>query len=194
MKKLLSLLLFSGAVLPVLAGALEIGFDKGTNPGWGFFIGMEAPGAQGNLVMMPEKVGIPALPAARLEGAFNNGGWYVGMSRNLEKPVPFGKLTIKLASWDYNAIVVRLVDSSGQTHQMLIWLRSGGEWKEGVWKEFVIKRPKLSPHYWGGANDGKWHGNLKSVMILVEGVGLMDRKKGQGFLYFNRIAIEAPEA
>ena len=65
MKKLLSLLLFSGAVLPVFAGALEIGFDKGTNPGWGFFIGMEAPGAQGNLVMMPEKVGIPALPAAR---------------------------------------------------------------------------------------------------------------------------------
>ncbi len=191
MKKLLSLLLFSGAVLPVLAGALEIGFDKGTNPGWGFFIGMEAPGAQGNLVMMPEKVGIPALPAARLEGAFNNGGWYVGMSRHFQKSVPFGKLRIKLASYDFHTIVVRLVDSSGQTHQKSFWFQGRIE-DRGKWKELSVERPKWSQHYWGGANDGKWHGNLKSVMILVEGVGLMDRKKGQGFLYLNRIAIEAP--
>ena len=141
MKKLLSLLLFSGAVLPVLAGALEIGFDKGTNPGWGFF----------------------------------------------QKPVPFGKLTIKLASWDYNAIVIRLVDSTGQTHQMPVWFRSGGKWKD-----LSIELPKWSRIHWGGANDGKWHGNLKSVIILVEGNGLVDRKKGQGFLYLNRIAIEAP--
>lgn len=187
MKKLLSLLLFSGAVLPVFAGALEIGFDKGTNPGWGFFIGMEAPGAQGNLVMMPEKVGIPALPAARLEGAFNNGGWYVGMSRHFQKPVPFRKLRIKLASYDFRTIVVRLVDSTGQTHQMPVGFRSLGEWKD-----LSIEPPKWSRVYWGGANDGKWHGNLKSVMILVEGVGLKDKKKGQGFLYLNRIAIEAP--
>ncbi len=187
MKKLFYWLLFSGAVFPAVAGALEIGFDKGTNPGWGFFIGMEAPGAQGNLVMMPEKVGIPALPAARLEGAFNNGGWYVGMSRHFQNSVPFGKLKIKLASYDFRTIIIRLVDSTGQTHQMPVGFRSLGEWRE-----LSIEPPKWSRIYWGGANDGKWHGNLKSVMILVEGVGLMDRKKGQGFLYLNRIAIEAP--
>lgn len=80
-----------------------------------------------------------------------------------------------------------MVDETGQTHQQRAYFRN-----DGKWQNLTLKPLKWSPTSWGGAGDGKWHGKLKSLMFLAEGIALVDKTAGQGSLYFNKISIETP--
>ena len=188
MRALWLLLMVAGTAFSAAAGVREIGFDRGTNPGWNFFLSDEAPGAQGNFLLFPEPVGMPPERCGRLELAYREGGWYSGIKYYFPTPVPFEEIQIRVFSPDFHGIVVRLIDQSSQTHQLFLPFKSG----EG-WQTVTVRRPKWSYHFWAGANDGKWHGGIVGIQLLAEGIRLNDRKARRGFLYFNRISVITPQ-
>ncbi len=159
-------------------------FEKGSADGWTFYNGKEFPGAQGSFAII-EDSGSSSGFAASLDGAFAGGGAYVSISRSLPRPLPFKALKFKVKSSDYDAILIRLVDGTGQVHQHCVDLKDASVWRTLVVKDFKGKKYCK----WGGANDAQWHDPLKGVSILIEKSAIKDDLKS-GTVFVSDIVLE----
>ncbi len=73
-------------------------------------------------------------------------------------------LRMKLRSANASQYSIRLIDDSGQTHQ-----RGGLPIDtDNQWHEVVIDPAKIAGgEHWGGAYDGKWHGSIRLIELML---------------------------
>jgi hypothetical protein len=153
----------------------------GPTGAWEFDNGREFPGATGSLAVDPDarRDGKESL---KLVGDFTKGGLYVEAGRALD--VDIRVLRMGLRKPDAERLVLRIVDASGQCHQINLKIQASPDWQQLTFPlaEFFARRsgsdavPNVAKYeYWGGANDGKWHGPAKSMHILLSPTA--DRKR-----------------
>ena len=146
-------------------GAFEQGLD-----GWSGSSSPEVPAATGEVVRVddPARTGTGAA-AMRLDvsavPADGGNGW-ISAVRALDgadvESVEFWAL-----SSDFAELAVRLVDATGQTHQVVPALTDGG------WQQITVIPGEGTRHAsWGGAGDGVWHGPAQQLAILATAGGL----------------------
>ncbi len=143
--------------------------------GWSFDNGREFPGATGALTVA-EHDGSEVL---RLAGDFTKGGAYVQAGRSLPN-VPVTTLTLRIKDPDSDVLKFRIIDSTGQCHQIVYRIGKADRWRkvsfplrlffERMGKPDAVKNV-VRYQKWGGRNDGKWHGPAKGLYILVSAVG-----------------------
>jgi hypothetical protein len=160
--------------------------------GWTFDYGAEFPGATGGLTVDAEaqREGSPSL---KLTGDFTKGGKYVQAGRKIDG-VDIRELSLWLRTPDAERITLRLSDSSGQTHQIVLKTEPQVGWQRVVLplERFFARRGQADAvtsiakyESWGGAKDGAWHGPAKAIYILL---GASDEAKVRT-LWLNEIAI-----
>ncbi|MFT5123332.1 MAG: hypothetical protein ACI97B_001965 [Verrucomicrobiales bacterium] len=145
--------------------------------GWQFDNGQEFPGAKGALALAEAQH--RDQPVLALQADFTGGGNYVQASVKLPKQsVDTLSFWVKIPPGT-GVLPVRLVDGSGQCHQVKLKLNDKGGWQqisvpvERFFKNFgTAGALDLAASYekWGGANDGRWHqpGRLFVVMATRE--------------------------
>lgn len=143
--------------------ALDDYLEYGTD--WSFSNGPEFKGGKGTLTVEKETPE-PGKFAQRLAGDFTGGGKYVSMTKNLGvldvQDIRSFKMRIKTGN--ARSIGIRLVDSSGQTHQKKdLPLQADGQWHDC---EFKVSKLTGGEH-WGGLNDGVWHGPGRSLTVSL---------------------------
>jgi len=201
MKRVL-LVLFSLSLLGLSAEEYSLVDTANPKRGWGFGRGEEFPGAKGSLSVASE-VDAQRRPALRLEGDFTGGGNYVQMGHGLTRPVDVETLSLWVkAPKDSRDFTLRLIDGTGQCHQLPIRIDGSDEWQRLVFPvlkyfenagtsaafDFIGRYEK-----WGGANDSKWHQPLKAVYIIVGRPSFGEAKKG-GFLFSGiKVSAAAPK-
>lgn len=136
---------------------------------WHFTNGLEFKGARGSLTVSPETAaGHP--PALTLQADFSHGGAYVAAVKNLQDlDIPdFKAVHLRLRTTDVPFLGVQMVDGTGQTHQQKrIPLK-----RDGAWHDLVLDPDKIAGgEHWGGANDGKWHGRPKQIVLSIPAQG-----------------------
>jgi hypothetical protein len=139
---------------PLTAVALD-DFEAGTE-GYRFVGGEEFPGAKGSMERDAE-VAHGGDASLRLAADFSGGGAYVGVWREMPDLGGGFLRAIRLyARSEHVARVgVRLGDTTGQCHQAkAVPIEADGEWHELVLPIDAL----VGTEWWGGANDGKWHG------------------------------------
>lgn len=163
---------------------------KDPKAGWGFYNGAEFPGAKGSLEAAAD-VEAQRRPALKLSADFTGGGNYVGMGKGID-----GGEVDTISFWvkapkGADKVTMRLIDGTGQCHQLPLKIAPSGEWQRIVFPvlryfenvgtsaavDFVGRYEK-----WGGANDSKWHQPAKSVHFIVGRHVLGESKKGD-FLF-----------
>jgi hypothetical protein len=141
--------------------------------GWSFDQGQEFPGAQGR-VSIDDTQKHDGEDSLHLEGDFSAGGAYVRASTPVAAINP-GEVTMWLKSPDTDRVTLRLLDATGQCHQLTFKWRTGADWQNFDFnlRQFFAKTeeptgtPVIRYESWGGAADQKWHGPLKSLDILI---------------------------
>ena len=132
---------------------------------WGFNLGQEFAGAKGGLELVRD-LPMAGRNAMRLHADFTGGGAYVGVRRSLShlevKAVEAIRLRMRSATAARYAL--RLVDGTGQCHQ-----RKDMPFKaDGKWHEVELKPTAIAGgEHWGGANDGKWHGTVRLIELML---------------------------
>lgn len=96
-------------------------------------------------------------------GDFTGGGGYVGTWRDLPAR-DFKEIRIWMKAINMKAVMVRVVDGTGQCHQRDLPLAASPDWQEFVLKFTVVAG---SNNHWGGANDGVWHGRAKAYGLNI---------------------------
>lgn len=138
--------------------------------GWEFANGAEFPGATGTLGLATG-----AEPTLNLHGDFTKGGNYVSASRKLP-PVGFERLYFRMKAPGVSVVTMRLVDGTGQCHQIKVKLASKDDWQAVDFPVLEFFRnmgtsasiPNIAQYEkWGGANDGKWHSPCKLIAFLI---------------------------
>lgn len=142
----------------------ELGED-GTGP-WQYNNGSEFPGAKGSLTVVEGPT--DGKQSLRLNADFSGGGRYVG-TRNSLASLDINlteAIDLQVRSEEVKEFSLRLVDSSNQTHQ-----RHGIKMvADGNWHAVTIDPDKIAGgEHWGGANDGKWHGAVKLIEVMLNG-------------------------
>jgi hypothetical protein len=145
--------------------------------GWTSDNGREFPGAVVTLAADPatQHDGQPSL---RLAGDFTAGGNYVQMGRDLAAlKLDLSVLSFWLRAPGVGGLTMRLIDASGQCHQIGLKLEPPSpDWRQVSFpverffaaqgtSEMVTGIGKYE--HWGGAKDGKWHGPLKAMYLLL---------------------------
>lgn len=158
---------------------------------WTFGNGPEFPGATGALTVDPKaRKGGDSL---KLVGDFTKGGNYVQAGRNLDK-LDIRELSFWVRSSD-TQITMRLVDATGQTHQINLKLEAITEWQHVVLplERFFEQRGKADAvttvskyESWGGDKDGRWHGPAKGLYFLL---GNAEPKNQVRTLWLHEIAV-----
>jgi len=152
---------------------------------WGFNLGQEFAGAKGGLDLVADQPE-PGKYAMRLHADFTGGGAYVGVRRS------FGKLNVetmnvirlKMRSETTTSYALRLVDQTGQCHQRkTIPFQADGKWHDVA----LVPTEIAGGEHWGGANDGKWHGAVQLIELMLN-TGSSDAKKPD--LYLTDIRAE----
>jgi hypothetical protein len=156
------------AMMDLLAG------PAAENYGWTFDNGREFPGATGKL-SVDAAAKHNGKDSLRLDGDFTKGGNYVQAAGALpDKDI--GELSFWLRAPDSDGLAVRIVDGSGQCHQINLKIQQTDDWQQVVFPlaRFFAKRgtPDAVPivakyEFWGGANDGTWHGPGKTLVVLT---------------------------
>lgn len=141
--------------------------------GWKFDNGREFPGARGELELSAER--FRDQPVLALRGDFKQGGNYVQAAIALPD-LPVERLSFWLnAPAGSTAIPIRLVDGSGQCHQLKLRLNDKGGWQQITLPvdEFFRKMGTaaaldLATQYerWDGAKDGRWHQPGRLLVVL----------------------------
>lgn len=144
------------------------------NYGWTFDNGREFPGATGKLSVDAD-ARHNGKDSLRLDGDFTKGGNYVQAAG----PLP-GEDIREISFWlrapGTDSLAVRIVDGSGQCHQINLKIQQTDDWQQVVFPlgRFFAKRgtPDAVPivakyEFWGGAGDGKWHGPGKTLVVLT---------------------------
>ncbi len=153
--------------------------------GWRFDNGKEFEGATGAL---SDESDAPknCRPAIKLDGDFSDGGQYVQAAARLPRE-DIDKITFMLKYPHSKTVTIRLIDSGGQCHQLVLRLKGGKSWEEielpleeifaekksRDMKKLIARREK-----WGGDNDGKWHGPGKKLVVILGKGNLGNRKSG----------------
>jgi len=141
--------------------------------GWEIGLGREFKGANGNLII-DDNVKFNGKPSLKLTGDFLKGGRYVEVKKKLDN------LDIKSFSfwvkYPKDVLTFRIVDSSGQCHQIRIRIKKPNEWEfvEFPLEDFFEKMGTMEGasgivryEKWGGKNDGKWYRPAKLISILL---------------------------
>ena len=155
------------------ADVLLISADKPSG-GWAFDNGQEFPGAKGDLAL-DDAAEARRRPALRLRGDFTGGGNYVQAGFTLpDKDIEAISFWIKAPGAEQ--ITMRLVDTTGQCHQIKLKLSKAAGWQKVYLPvtEFFKRMGTTSSlpivaryEGWGGAKDGKWHGPGKGLYLLL---------------------------
>jgi len=161
---------------------------------WKFDNGREFPGATGSLAVDPpaQRDGKDSL---KLAGDFTEGGNYVQAGRDLDMDIRI--LRMWLRNPDAEQLTFRIVDASGQCHQLNLKIQPSAEWQQLTFPlaEFFARKggsdavPNVAKYEnWGGAKDAKWHGPAKGLYILLGRKG--DQKVAT--LWLNDVTIIEP--
>ena len=144
------------------------------NYGWTFDNGREFPGATGKL-SVDAAAKHNGRDSLRLDADFTKGGNYVQAAGALpDKDI--GELSFWLRAPGSEVLTIRIVEAAGQCHQINLKIQQTDDWQQVVLPlaRFFAKRgtPDAVPiiakyEFWGGANDGKWHGPGKTLVVLT---------------------------
>ena len=132
---------------------------------WGFNLGQEFAGAKGGLDLVRDQPEA-GKNAMRLHADFTGGGAYVGVRKNLSnlEVQKVEAIRLRLRSATATRYALRLVDGTGQCHQR----KSIGLEADGKWHEAVLRPTEIAGgEHWGGANDGKWHGTVRLIELML---------------------------
>ena len=142
--------------------------------GWKFDNGREFPGARGTLELAAEP--FRDQPVLDLSGDFTGGGNYVQASIDLPKvAIDTISFWIHLEAGKRQQ-TIRLVDGSGQCHQIRLKIHEKGGWQQVVLPVVDFFKtmgtpaaPDIATQYekWGGANDGRWHQPGKLFVVML---------------------------
>ncbi|WDI40672.1 hypothetical protein [Bremerella sp. P1] len=139
--------------------------------GWTFDNGKEFPGAVGHLELKQEDQ-----PTLMLHGDFSAGGMYVQAAKRLPD-VPIDTVSFEVnVPRGVSKLTTRLIDGTGQCHQLDIRLGDKGGWQQftfpvaryfasleaGAPMDIITRYEK-----WSGANDGRWHQPAKLLVFLA---------------------------
>lgn len=144
--------------------------------GWEFANGQEFPGATGGITIDGKRDGRDAL---KLTGDFTAGGKYVAALATIPD-VDVREISLWVKNPGADQFKIRLVDGSGQTHQVALKTEVTEDWQRIVFpvERFFKNRAQADAvtgvtqyQYFGGAKDGNWHGPAKSLAILIRQEG-----------------------
>lgn len=153
-------------------GLIRAGIDRG---GWTFDNGAEFPGAVGSLAI-DDQVEPQRRPALALQGDFAKGGNYVQALVEIPGKAELDRLAFWLKAPGGKHLSLRLIDGSGQCHQLGLRLAGVTGWQRvevpiGEFFALLAKGRSLPVveryEFWGGANDGHWHGAISKVALLA---------------------------
>ena len=162
---------------------------------WTFDNGREFKGATGDL-SADESETHQGNPSIHLRGDFTKGGMYVQTGIKF-KPTEIEELSFWVKNPGSKNFTLRLIDSTGQCHQLKILTDTSDEWQQVNFplKKFFANRGKSDAvqgvsqyQSWSGAKDGNWHGPAKALYILL---GKGD-KPGIRDLWLNSVTITGP--
>ncbi|MBW3597736.1 MAG: glycoside hydrolase family 16 protein [Planctomycetes bacterium] len=142
---------------------------------WKFFNGAEFKGATGSLTVVENEPSTTS-PALRLVGDFTQGGAYVAATKDLKMPAEHDLSSIRLRYRTANVheLTVRFADGTGQVHQQKgVKLTADGQWHDLA----LSVSDLVGSEWWGGANDGKWHGPAKLLSINIGVFSNPDQKQ-----------------
>ncbi len=97
------------------------------------------------------------------------------------------RVTFWIKSSDARQITVRVVDATGQVHQVRPAVEPNGEWQEIVVDSFVAGPLQKS---YGGADDKIVHWPAKELSFIVEKNALKD---GKGVVWLDDITVESSD-
>lgn len=185
-----SAVLAAGLIVPTASYGEElaphvIGGFEDDSENWSFTPGPEFPGAQGSF----DRDGSDAAEgesSGLLTGDFADGGNYVAIRRNLDLDAQ--ELGLWARSDDLDQVGLRMVDSTGQTHQQRLPLADGGGWQELTVADFA---GGTNYAHFGGANDGVWHGPASQIVLMLPRTALLPDRTG-GEVRFDNIVVTAP--
>ncbi len=151
--------------------------------GWKFDNGREFPGATGSLEVSEER--FREQPVLDLHGNFTKGGNYVQAAISLpEIPIETLSFWANLPP-GADSLPMRLVDGTGQCHQIRLKMNDKGGWQHIVLPVDRFFRTMGTAaamdlakqyQYWSGAKDGRWHQPGRLLVILYsKNLGLNDR-------------------
>jgi len=139
--------------------------------GWTFDNGKEFPGAVGHLELEKEDP-----PTLVLHGDFSGGGMYVQAARRLpDVPIDTVSFEVKVPR-GVDKLTTRLIDGTGQCHQLNIRLGDKGGWQTYTFPvaRYFASLEAGAPldivtgyEKWSGANDGRWHQPGKLLVFLA---------------------------
>ncbi len=114
-------------------------------------------------------------PSLKIVGDFSGGGNYVAVVNKIPD-VDARELSMWVRNPDSDRLTLRINDGSGQTHQIVLKTATGTDWQRIVFplQQFFARQGQADAvtgiakyEYWGGANDGKWHGAATEMAVLV---------------------------
>jgi hypothetical protein len=136
---------------------------ENTAEGWTFYPGSEFPGATGSFALDTTDDHSGA-SSGKLSGNFSAGGAYVSVNR----PLPLVAAT-SVSFWaktpNLSFLTFRITDSTGQVHQQRLTLSGATDWQPLSVTKFDGGKQYS---YFGGANDGVWHGPAKQIEIVLD--------------------------
>ncbi len=136
--------------------------DRSALKAWAFWNGPEFPGASGRFDWQP---GVNGDGWAVLRFDFTNGGNYVSAGRDLPADVQAGAIRLRVRNPNRNTLLLRVVDSSGQTFQ------KGFAVDESDWTRVTLRFDGWTGN-WGGAADGVFKGRAVRIELGAENNGL----------------------
>jgi len=148
--------------------------EKDPTKGWTFNNGQEFPGATGG-ISVDKEVGRNGKPSLKLTGDFTKGGVYVDAGKKFD-PVDIRELSLWLRNPENERLTLRIIDATGQCHQIALKTDKSDEWQNVVLplERFFTRRGQADAvqnvakyESWGGAKDGKWHGPATALYIVT---------------------------
>lgn len=126
---------------------------------WRLSRGDEFPGAKGRVEPKPDG----DKWVAALHYDLTEGGRYVAAFAHVRIEDGVRELRLKVRSDAQRQLTLRLIDATGQAHQVGAAYSDAGKWQELRVSLAGFK----APLHWGGAKDGRLHFPLKTIWVCA---------------------------